>query len=962
MALTPVRPSSLPRAAAVQRADQPPTRALMTGTGTVSRGGGFDDKFLQGYMGWQDWARRYAARMGVARFAAGITADTCARCILRVEERDPNGDWGETEDQRLVGIFDAYRNDRQESGELVRAHAWHYSVAGECAQVVTDGRLGPDWWIYSMRAIEWRNATKQYPAGSALVKAVPGGTVKAGTAMEVPRENVVRFWIPDEEWQALATSPMAASIDDLHRYWSLSRMVRRTADSALAMRGVLHTPLEAHEDDPQNPDGPSLLERQFYEMAQRAFSDDDDVLAVAPPLTKWANDLGPPEWVKLSEGLDPEGIPYRKEALEDFARGTNLPASLVVGGGPGDANHWTEWLVDDKFFESAVAPTMDRVSHSDLTATFLVPVLRQLRLPEDRFRVGYDAGPVIVRADQSDQALRLHLAGLLSGEATLEAANFDPDQAMSAEEFDRLLQLLAKDQGQPAPGAAGGGVPVGPATTVQGPPPQPQGLRAAAEPAAGDPAVEQRARARVFLARLAAIRRDTGRRLLAGAEVAFESALTRAGTKIAVRARNRRASAEVREQVLAAVDYDGEKVPRLTAPLGPWLAAVGITEAEALDRAFTDYKRNAERALVKARAEQEKAARAAGYDPAVVLEDDHSDVAAAFLAAALLALAYQRLTEGPSPTPLGEVTGSVPAQVVTRALKVAEGSLTPTRPESPGVMPSVMPVEDYQSPVDAIGLDSSGDGGGVVLYEWVHGFYGDPERPFDPHAQLGLEGFQTEDRFGDPRLAEDVEDWTDEEINQPGDHGGCTCEWVEVVAEPRQQESVLPGPDVPGLPSAADIANGAFRRAASAGGAMQADQVREDDGKFGGSDGSTPEKPETDPKDPAEGISAELQAEFPGVDFVLSDTSRDGVVTLSKVVVPKDERGGGTGSQFMGALTAKADAVGARIELTPSKDFGATSVGRLTEFYKGFGFVSNSGRNKDYETRETMYRDPQPVG
>jgi len=57
-------------------------------------------------------------------------------------------------------------------------------------------------------------------------------------------------------------------------------------------------------------------------------------------------------------------------------------------------------------------------------------------------------------------------------------------------------------------------------------------------------------------------------------------------------------------------------------------------------------------------------------------------------------------------------------------------------------------------------------------------------------------------------------------------------------------------------------------------------------------------------------------------------------------------------------LVAAADAEGARISLTPDTSFGGTSVSRLKDFYKRFGFVDNKGKNKDFSTRNTMYRDP----
>lgn len=93
-----------------------------------------------------------------------------------------------------------------------------------------------------------------------------------------------------------------------------------------------------------------------------------------------------------------------------------------------------------------------------------------------------------------------------------------------------------------------------------------------------------------------------------------------------------------------------------------------------------------------------------------------------------------------------------------------------------------------------------------------------------------------------------------------------------------------------------------------------------------------------------------------GVDAVVSE-SGDGI-TLSKVVVPKADRGKGIGTEFMDALTDYADANGKTIALTPDDTFGG-SKGRLKDFYKRFGFKDNAGRSKDFRFRETMIREPK---
>lgn len=85
---------------------------------------------------------------------------------------------------------------------------------------------------------------------------------------------------------------------------------------------------------------------------------------------------------------------------------------------------------------------------------------------------------------------------------------------------------------------------------------------------------------------------------------------------------------------------------------------------------------------------------------------------------------------------------------------------------------------------------------------------------------------------------------------------------------------------------------------------------------------------------------------------------KNGVINLSKIEVPKDARGTGIGSDVMNKIVNYADLTGSKIVLSPSKDFGASSVNRLKDFYKRFGFVENKGKSKDFSTRETMYREP----
>jgi GNAT superfamily N-acetyltransferase len=132
------------------------------------------------------------------------------------------------------------------------------------------------------------------------------------------------------------------------------------------------------------------------------------------------------------------------------------------------------------------------------------------------------------------------------------------------------------------------------------------------------------------------------------------------------------------------------------------------------------------------------------------------------------------------------------------------------------------------------------------------------------------------------------------------------------------------------------------------------------------------------PKEGAEALAALKRGEQPGFDVLgtpaesLRDVTsawdargirhavfeKGGVITLNDIRIPEGERNAGLGTQAMQELTRYADSKGARIALSPSLDFGATSLPRLKDFYKRLGFVENKGRNRDFAISESMIREP----
>jgi hypothetical protein len=411
---------------------------------------------------WQERARFFTENLGLVRFANGLTSQTAARCDLRIEKLvDPvRREWEPADGEPIVtDVLETYQGpDSDSPSDLVARHVWHYQGVGEAYMVVdqdpSSGEL--TWSIRSTRAVQFRS-------GTALVMDLPGGSVRDGSARELPVEQVRRLWVPNDEWTLRAKSPMEGVLADCERYWSLARRIRREAESVLT-NGLLFTPEYAHTYPPSRTPGErqaSRLDQDFYAVAQAAFTDDDSVQAIAPLSMHYGQkDVTqqplPPQFVYPGMDLSGKGIEYRAEAVESIARGLDLPMSLLTEG-PGGGNHWSAWLVDEKFFTTHLGPLMDRVCHTDLTIGFFRPVLAELarvgRWQGDpsMYRVGYDPAPVIVHPDRAAASVSLYGQGLLKGVVVCEANGFEGSDMPDAAELAQILDTMRAIKGPATP-------------------------------------------------------------------------------------------------------------------------------------------------------------------------------------------------------------------------------------------------------------------------------------------------------------------------------------------------------------------------------------------------------------------------------------------------------------------------------------------------------------------------------
>ena len=96
-----------------------------------------------------------------------------------------------------------------------------------------------------------------------------------------------------------------------------------------------------------------------------------------------------------------------------------------------------------------------------------------------------------------------------------------------------------------------------------------------------------------------------------------------------------------------------------------------------------------------------------------------------------------------------------------------------------------------------------------------------------------------------------------------------------------------------------------------------------------------------------------VESKYPVTLYMDRDGDR---LILSSIVVPKSKRGASIGTKVMEMIADYADQVEMSVYLTPSTGLGASSLKRITNFYKGFGFKKKP--REDFSRRESMVRYP----
>ena len=734
---------------------------------------------------WQTKVREYDRDgPGVCGFYLDLIDLLASLCPLIIEEQQDNGEWVRSDNPVLNTLLRGYSSALIPQAELVGRHARHRESMGE-AWLVNSEELG--WNVVTVPNITMTKNGVQWhdPFG---IKRI------------TPENRVWKSWVHDpyEPWKP--HSPLRRSLDDLRRLKAAVRNQTRSAESPLATNGMMAfpddgnglRPLADNDDDFTDAD---QLVADYIELAKASFENDDHPAAAVPfPMIG-----GAPEYVEVGRGIDSTALQVEEKALESFARSVNFPAQLLTNG-PGSANHWNEWLLEEAQRKMGLSPKLVPVC-ADITVAFLRPMaqLAARKIGDfdaqriNKYRVGFDTTFLTSKPDNTSQLMTAWSQGVIDREAVIDGLGLPQDSMLEIpdgmQEYTHW-QLATQKPGAPyaevdengalveAPdlfggegdpfaalaggppggdggqmalpfGAPGGELPAGPegaeaAQPPAAPPVEPETLGAANQ--APPPPPPMLAALSDPVIEEAVIDR------LYRADVALEAALT-ARAQVCVE----QVTDHVAREIVKAHEPQSEKRAELRDLPSEqvWVNAdpevrnsfdLETVVAEAVDECssrepFDDAAADARAAL-------------APYDRDPEFNEDGGSTLLTLL---LIGFIVNRLRKGKgSPRfPAGDIRA---AMIVAGGARTGGGQLARS---------------GDGTPVPTRGGKWTGNGGMTtghavfndwpdpLKWEWVHSFYGRPETPFPPHLALDGTEFSS--------LAEIAGGWF------PGDHKWCRC-------------------------------------------------------------------------------------------------------------------------------------------------------------------------------------------
>lgn len=417
---------------------------------------------------WQEDAFSYSETIEPVGYVAHLTANTIAACDLVLGWIDDD-DAIQTGDQiaDAEGAPDASQIDVARTAlralkgpiggieEIMRRAGLLLTVAGEFyllgSPVDPDDEAAGVWW-------EALSPIEITPPRSTGEKAKRNRDGAGHQELDPDKNYLARVHRSDGRYSDRADCALRRCLDTCRELFMLTQMMEAIITTRLPMGLLLmpsslshRSPLQrmAHEvgnteDELVAEEEPEFID-DLVEHLSAPISDLRSAASLVPLVVEGnADDLDSIRIVDLSKDLDSYASALRAEMIRRLAIGLDIPPEVLEG--KGGLNHWTGANVDADFLFKHILPTGKLIA-AGLTTAYLQPILEAEgdMAPEQssRWVLVFDPSPIASGADDSEKAMRMWEAGVISDRTLVEKQGWDPDAVMPDEE-ERARRMVEK--------------------------------------------------------------------------------------------------------------------------------------------------------------------------------------------------------------------------------------------------------------------------------------------------------------------------------------------------------------------------------------------------------------------------------------------------------------------------------------------------------------------------------------
>jgi len=327
-------------------------------------------------------------------FYLDLISDLGQMLDLEIQNWDPaEGKWVTESTPQAAEDLRSLRGPVEELGEILSRMIRMFELPGEMAFLPVDHPVDPTdpdsetevrYMVVAVHVLEEKKVqgVKYY-----ILRDTPDAKPGSPGYHLIPESRFHRIWRPDPDYPGLHWTPLQRAIPELRRFRNITRTISRNAASKLLNAGLLWIKGEARDlaviarnDGPgQSPgEGRRLgyLGVALKKMIEAAKGNLDDILEqkVAAAFPHPFVSPNRPEVVNLGRPFDPEALNAKKDALEDFARGQNVPMSVLMEGQGSGTRLLNEIRLDEAFKETGIFPKVARVCNG-LTTAWLRPMM-----------------------------------------------------------------------------------------------------------------------------------------------------------------------------------------------------------------------------------------------------------------------------------------------------------------------------------------------------------------------------------------------------------------------------------------------------------------------------------------------------------------------------------------------------------------------------------------------------------